>query len=204
VQLVAGLASGSAFPIGVTTQKFVVTDGTGATDTCSFNVTVNHTVGIQNSGRDYLFTVLPVPATDHITVTYQNSAAPSLHVKLTSVTGQWIFDDVITPFDGSYAKNLDLKEQAAGTYILEITSDNETVTSQQSGIHLKAGPIGPAFFCQQAGPYNKRIRHEPFYRCPANYIWGASKAAVKLLTRSLPLALIMGKGHTRTNRGKSP
>jgi hypothetical protein len=128
VQLVAGLASGSAFPIGVTTQKFVVTDGTGATDTCSFNVTVNHTVGIQNSGRDYLFTVLPVPATDHITVTYQNSAAPSLHVKLTSVTGQWIFDDVITPFDGSYAKNLDLKEQAAGTYILEITSDNETVT----------------------------------------------------------------------------
>ncbi|MBK9591878.1 MAG: HYR domain-containing protein [Crocinitomicaceae bacterium] len=39
----AGLASGSVFPIGTTTNTFVVTDASGNTATCSFNVTVNDT-----------------------------------------------------------------------------------------------------------------------------------------------------------------
>ncbi|SEA98075.1 Por secretion system C-terminal sorting domain-containing protein, partial [Flavobacterium gillisiae] len=39
----AGLASGSVFPIGVTTNTFVVTDASGNTATCSFDVTVNDT-----------------------------------------------------------------------------------------------------------------------------------------------------------------
>ena len=36
----AGLASGSVFPIGTTTNTFVVTDASGNTATCSFNVVV--------------------------------------------------------------------------------------------------------------------------------------------------------------------
>ncbi|RIA09324.1 HYR domain-containing protein [Flavobacteriaceae bacterium MAR_2010_72] len=36
----AGLASGSAFPVGTTTNTFVVTDAAGNTATCSFDVTV--------------------------------------------------------------------------------------------------------------------------------------------------------------------
>jgi uncharacterized protein YodC (DUF2158 family) len=39
----AGLASGSSFPSGVTSNSFVVTDGSGNTATCSFTVTVNDT-----------------------------------------------------------------------------------------------------------------------------------------------------------------
>ena len=39
----AGLPSGSAFPVGTTTNTFVVTDGAGLTATCSFDVTVNDT-----------------------------------------------------------------------------------------------------------------------------------------------------------------
>jgi hypothetical protein len=39
---IAGLASGSNFPIGITTNTFVVTAGS-VTDTCSFTVTVNDT-----------------------------------------------------------------------------------------------------------------------------------------------------------------
>lgn len=40
VTQIAGLASGAAFPVGTTTQTFVVSDGLGSTDTCSFTVTV--------------------------------------------------------------------------------------------------------------------------------------------------------------------
>jgi gliding motility-associated-like protein len=36
----AGLPSGSAFPVGTTTNTFVATDASGNTDTCSFTVTV--------------------------------------------------------------------------------------------------------------------------------------------------------------------
>ncbi len=39
----AGLPSGSAFPVGTTTNTFVATDAAGNTDTCSFDVTVNDT-----------------------------------------------------------------------------------------------------------------------------------------------------------------
>ncbi len=43
VTQIAGLASGSEFPLGTTTNTFEVTDGSGNTATCSFDVTVNDT-----------------------------------------------------------------------------------------------------------------------------------------------------------------
>ncbi|MBD3636564.1 MAG: HYR domain-containing protein [Crocinitomicaceae bacterium] len=39
--MTAGLASGSAFPVGTTVVTYEVTDGSGNTASCSFNVTVN-------------------------------------------------------------------------------------------------------------------------------------------------------------------
>src|SRR5207249_11621015 len=39
----AGLPSGSTFPKGTTTNRFVVTDASGNTATCSFTVTINDT-----------------------------------------------------------------------------------------------------------------------------------------------------------------
>jgi len=39
----AGLPSGSEFPVGTTTNTFVVTDASGNTATCSFDVTINDT-----------------------------------------------------------------------------------------------------------------------------------------------------------------
>lgn len=41
--LTAGLPTGSAFPVGTTTNVYMVTDGHGNTATCSFDVTVNDT-----------------------------------------------------------------------------------------------------------------------------------------------------------------
>jgi hypothetical protein len=39
----SGLASGSVFPVGITTNTFVVTDASGNSSTCSFSITVNDT-----------------------------------------------------------------------------------------------------------------------------------------------------------------
>jgi len=40
INQIAGLTSGSRFPVGSTTNTFVVSDGSGINDTCSFDVTV--------------------------------------------------------------------------------------------------------------------------------------------------------------------
>jgi hypothetical protein len=42
----SGLASGSSFPTGSTTNTFVVTDASGNSATCSFTVTVNTSLGV--------------------------------------------------------------------------------------------------------------------------------------------------------------
>ena len=40
IQQTAGLASGSSFPVGTTTNNFIVTDASGNTSTCSFDIIV--------------------------------------------------------------------------------------------------------------------------------------------------------------------
>ncbi|MBL7806776.1 MAG: HYR domain-containing protein, partial [Saprospiraceae bacterium] len=49
VQLTGGLPSGSNFPIGVTTQTYAYTDGSGNTGQCSFSVTVTPAPSVQTS-----------------------------------------------------------------------------------------------------------------------------------------------------------
>ncbi len=41
--LISGSGSGSTFPVGISTEVYVVDDGLGNTDTCSFTITVNDT-----------------------------------------------------------------------------------------------------------------------------------------------------------------
>lgn len=129
VQRIAGLGSGAAFPIGVTTERYVVTDGAGAKDTCSFTVTVNHITGVvEANGDDQSLIVMPVPATDRLTIVYKNNATATLQVRLMNISGQAIFTEQIPAFSGSYNKVIYLLEYAAGTYILELITDKEIVT----------------------------------------------------------------------------
>ncbi len=43
---VGGLPSGSIFPVGTTTNTFLITDGSGNTTSCSFDVNVNRIIGV--------------------------------------------------------------------------------------------------------------------------------------------------------------
>lgn len=129
VQRIAGLGSGAAFPIGVTTERYVVTDANGATDTCSFTVTVDHVIGIVHTNGDgNLLKVMPVPATDRLTIVFESDATTTLQVKLMNVAGQAIFSEQMQQFNGTYNNTINIADQAAGTYILEILTDSELVT----------------------------------------------------------------------------
>ena len=63
----AGLASGSVFPVGTTTNTYVVTDGSGNTATCSFDVTVSDTEA-------------PIAVCDNISVTLDGAGSASITV----------------------------------------------------------------------------------------------------------------------------
>jgi hypothetical protein len=129
LQRIAGLGSGGTFPVGVNTETYVVTDGAGAKDTCSFTITVTHIVGINEStGNDNLLSVWPVPANEQLNIIYRNAASSSLRVKLSTVSGQLVISDELTPFNGNYTKTFDVSAQPSGTYILEIASEHEVVT----------------------------------------------------------------------------
>lgn len=128
VQRIAGLGSGAAFPVGVTTERYVVTDGAGAKDTCSFTVTVTKITGLVHTDGDGSLTVMPVPANDRLTVIYSTTPSTLLKVRLMNTTGQQIAGDEMMPFDGTYNKTFEMNQQPAGTYILELITDIEIVT----------------------------------------------------------------------------
>lgn len=68
-----GLPSGSAFPIGSTTNKFTITDTSGNTTTCSFRVTVNDGQAPTLSLSDIS---LPLDATGNLVVHPNNLFSP--------------------------------------------------------------------------------------------------------------------------------
>ncbi|QIE58286.1 HYR domain-containing protein [Rasiella rasia] len=95
----AGLPSGSTFPVGTTTNTFVVTDGAGNTATCSFDVTVNDTenpvitcpanITVNNDpGACGAIVSFAATATDNCSaaVTYSQDPGTSFPVGTTTVT----------------------------------------------------------------------------------------------------------------------
>jgi len=128
---IAGLESGSNFPLGVTTVKYVITDGAGAKDTCSFNITVSSVSSIvQYGNNDYSLMIMPVPATDFVTVTYENSTVRTLKVRMLDIAGRVMFSEQIAVFSGNYTKTLSFAGIASGTYIVELTTEKGTVSKK--------------------------------------------------------------------------
>lgn len=88
LQQTAGLASGSVFPAGTTTNTFVVTDAAGNTATCSFDVTVNNTLPE--------VTIVTGPATP---VALGNSISLSISHNDNNLTNATIDWDDLTPIE---------------------------------------------------------------------------------------------------------
>lgn len=68
-----GLPSGATFPLGTTQQTFSLTDSTGNTGTCSFNVTVNENLSLSASSEP---TSCDVACNGKATVTVTGGVAP--------------------------------------------------------------------------------------------------------------------------------
>src|SRR5690606_2282770 len=97
----AGLSSGSAFPVGTTTNTFLVTDAAGNTATCSFDVTVvddevptPDVATLANvTAQCEVTTLTPPTATDNCTaVTVSSNASLPITTQGTTVV-TWTYAD---------------------------------------------------------------------------------------------------------------
>jgi hypothetical protein len=88
MNLIAGLTSGSNFPIGITQNTWVVADPSGNTDTCSFSVTVNFVIGI-NDYQAINTSLYPNPSNGKLTIELPQGSENS-KISLFSSEGKFI------------------------------------------------------------------------------------------------------------------
>lgn len=107
ISLVAGLASGSTFPVGVTTQTYQYTDAGDNEAQCSFTITVNPALGL---------------TVDQVTNDPGNTGSGSISITVTGggapYTYAWTFNGQ------AFASTEDLSNLLPGQYAVTVTDAN--------------------------------------------------------------------------------
>lgn len=120
-------AVGTMVDVGITTITLTATDAAGNEDTCTFTVTVEDTLGVEDNEFFNNIALYPNPTYGIIT--------------LTNKTSEKLINAVITDVKGSVIKNIDLSKAsvettismeslATGMYFIKINSQNTSVVKR--------------------------------------------------------------------------
>lgn len=123
-----GLSSGSAFPLGATTNTFETTDAAGNSASCQFQITVQEgTNSVQDQQLSKGITCAPNPASDHITI--QNDSGISLEsISIQDINGSTI--NLIKMNSSETTQTLDISNLNPGIYLLKIEGETGTATKK--------------------------------------------------------------------------
>ncbi|WP_422107132.1 HYR domain-containing protein [Winogradskyella sp.] len=162
IEQTEGLASGSTFPVGTTTNTFVATDASGNTDTCSFTVTVTDPSGNCNvlvSPKVYLqgSTLNSTVTSDglmrddlrtgnHIPLNTPYTDNTSINGSVLNVTGADAIVDWVW---------VELRDANANTVIVE----GKSALLQRDGDVVALDGLSALMFGQLAGSYYVVIKH---------------------------------------------
>ena len=126
--LVQTPAAGTSLADGTYTISFVATDGSGNTGTCSFTLTVNDTLGVDEFGLSSASIELyPNPVSNLLTIKNVNNLELN-SASITDITGK-----VITTFDlknMGLSTEISLQNLSNGMYFVKINGLNSSVTKQ--------------------------------------------------------------------------
>jgi hypothetical protein len=111
---IQGLASGASFPIGITTTKWVTVDPAGNSDTCTFTVTVNLVIGMEEKGA-FVPKVYPNPVSGKLYIELPAGFEGS-HVSLYSIEGQLL--RVLSESTSNAVLEVSMQEFEQGMYFL--------------------------------------------------------------------------------------
>jgi hypothetical protein len=119
----AGLASGSDFPIGTTTNTFTITDLAGNAVMCSFDVTVDANLSVDENAFSNSIKLSPNPTKDIITINSITNISID-RITILDLNGRTL--QTITNIGQlSEGKTIDISNLTAGMYFMKIQdSDN--------------------------------------------------------------------------------
>lgn len=108
--LVSGLASGSEFPVGTTVVTHNIMYNQTVIDTCSFSVTVENTMGIDEVNKTSVM-IYPNPATDTMNISHNDEIS---HICIYDLSGREVYKQVIE----DKSATITTSHLASGVYIL--------------------------------------------------------------------------------------
>jgi hypothetical protein len=139
--LVTGLASGSQYPAGVTTNTFRAVAPNGQSSECSFTVTVNCGSGLENTGIEIReeeervqqynpleLVISPNPALSTVTVSIEGVGAGGGTLLVFDAVGRLILRQVIAENQQTAVFQVDGSEFAPGMYRVNLRTGNGMVT----------------------------------------------------------------------------
>jgi hypothetical protein len=126
-----GLASGSVFPLGVTTNTFKIVDASGNTASCSFTVTVVQAITPKNNdATNPVLSVVayPNPATDLVNITIKMDAPKSMTLKLYDIFGMLVGSTIeISGITTENTVQINVSNFRRGVYVYTLSAENKVL-----------------------------------------------------------------------------
>ena len=114
---------------GTYTVCLVVTEpDCGTTDTICKNVLV--TVGIEESLINQTLSIYPNPTNGAFRVEFQVEGLQDVELRIVSLLGQVMYESKPGNISGLYREEIDLKDEAAGVYILQVITDDGAISKR--------------------------------------------------------------------------
>jgi hypothetical protein len=115
-----GLASGSAFPVGITNVCYTAIDACGNLKSCCFNVNIYTSSNV--STRSVNSILSPNPANDKVNLTYDFPTITDITVEVKAASGQVIERHILK---GITAGSLDIQTETWDNGLYFVTLQNE-------------------------------------------------------------------------------
>lgn len=116
-----GLSSGSAFPLGNTTNSFVIYDAAGNTMTCDFNVTVEEPLNVFDEELSKNISISPNPTTDNFTLHNQSDIVLE-NAMIYNMQGKMV--QQVNIKQAIEYQTFDISSLASGMYFVKIKGEN--------------------------------------------------------------------------------
>jgi uncharacterized repeat protein (TIGR01451 family) len=88
--------------------------------------TIEFPLGITETG-DYHLGVFPNPTNGLMNIVFEDKESRTVSIKLTNISGQVIWREGSTSFNGKYERAISLETHSKGVYMLEIATDKQVV-----------------------------------------------------------------------------
>jgi extracellular elastinolytic metalloproteinase len=119
------------FPLGTTTETYLVTDAAGNTDTCSFTVTVQIASALSDvQPNAQKVNLVPNPASAVLFIELEGFAGETVDVLVTAMDGRTMVSRRENLDQTKQTLELDVSHFASGLYAVTVTSENASQVSR--------------------------------------------------------------------------